>query len=174
MITRTSELAVKAMILIAREPEGAPLTPSRAAETLGCSPSYLAKILGDLAKAGLVRAHRGSRGGATLARRPEETTLLAIVQACEGVLVPDYCLAIGDALGPVCGFHRAMWDVYMATRDALAKWTLADLAARPLPTGALAGNVECRMAFLAEAIRAGRAGNAAAEDLRSDEDRSAP
>lgn len=161
MLTRTSEMAVKAMILVAREGADGPVPPRRLAEAMGGSPSYLAKICGDLAKAGIVRATRGAQGGVELARPASRILLLEIVEACEGILVPDYCLAIGDALGPVCAFHRAMWDVYMATRGALGKWTLEELAARPLPTGALAGNAECRMAFLREALSASRARKAA-------------
>ncbi|MBI3736043.1 Rrf2 family transcriptional regulator, partial [Candidatus Sumerlaeota bacterium] len=91
---------------------------------------------------------RGAHGGVELARPPERITMLAIVEACQGLMAGNYCRAIGDKAGPVCGFHQAMLDVHLATKLALARWTLKDLAARPQPTGPLKGNMECRMNFM--------------------------
>lgn len=148
MITQTSELAVKSMIYIALKGEGRPLPPKEIAAAMRCSAAYLAKVLGQLAKAGLLAAHRGAQGGVELAREPERIALLDIVQATQGVMIGNYCRAIGDAIGPVCGFHQAMLDVHLSTVRALGRWTLRDLAARPGPTGRLKGNIECRMHFL--------------------------
>jgi DNA-binding IscR family transcriptional regulator len=84
----------------------------------------------------------------SLAREASQINLLDIVEACQGLMIGSYCKSIGDQIGPVCGFHRAMWDVRTATRDALQRWNLEDLAETPHPTGELAGNKECLMNFL--------------------------
>lgn len=155
MITRTSELAIKAMIYLALQRADEPLPPRQIAAVMGCSPSYLAKIMGDLARSGLLRGLRGVHGGVLLARAPREITLLDIVEACQGIEAGNYCRAIGDDPGPVCGFHEAMREVHLTTRKTLRSWTLAKLAAAPEPTGPLAGNRECRMAFLSGACSGG-------------------
>jgi Rrf2 family protein len=148
MLTQTSELAVKALMLMALSPGEGPFTPQAIAGRVGCSPAYLAKTLGQLARQGILRSRRGAQGGVELSRPAHEITLLDIVETCQGLMVTNYCDAIGDATGPVCAFHRAMWEVREATRETLARWTLADLVAQPVPTGKLAGNGQCRVDFL--------------------------
>lgn len=148
MITQTSEIAIKALIYLARCEKYQTVPPATIAGALGCSPSYLRKVTGQLAKAALVEARRGPHGGVRLAADPRRLTLLEIVEATQGLLIGAYCRGIGDDLGPVCAYHKAMWDVRKATRDALARWTLQDLLVRPLPTGELAANAECKMRFI--------------------------
>lgn len=48
------------------------------------SPRYLEQIFQDLKKAGLLGSRRGPQGGYTLARKPEEITVLEIILAAEG------------------------------------------------------------------------------------------
>ncbi|MCB2155358.1 Rrf2 family transcriptional regulator [bacterium] len=151
MITRTSEIAIKALVFLALHGQQGPITPHEIAEKMGCSPSYLGKTMGQLVKAGILTSQRGPQGGMTLAVPPEKINLLMVVEACQGLLIGAYCKSIGDELaGPVCAYHRAMWDVRQATVEALRRWTLKHLSECPLPTGALAGNEDCRMVFLAE------------------------
>ena len=153
MITQTSEIAIKTLIYLAIISEKKPIPPHDIAAKIGCSPTYLGKTMSQLVKAGILRSQRGPQGGTSLARDPKNITLLDIVEACQGLLIGAYCQAIGDQTGPVCAYHQAMWDVRMATREALKRWTLADLAAQPVPTGELAGNKECRMEFLYEEVK---------------------
>ena len=145
MLTQTTELAIKVLILLALKEQGRPYAPRVLAGWIGCSPTYLSKILGQLSKAGLLRSIRGARGGVMLAGPAEKITLLAIVEACQGLLVGNYCRAIGDEDGPVCAFHEAMLKVHRAMVGVLKHWTLSELAACPAPTGHLAGNAQCRM-----------------------------
>jgi len=146
MLTQTTELAVRALVVLALKESGyRPLAPRQVAEWIGCSPTYLSKVMGHLAKGGVLRSVRGAHGGVTLAKDPGDITLLEIVEACQGLLVGNYCRAIGDDDGPVCGFHNAMLEIHRAMLGVLRRWTLADLARHPVPTGELAGNVHCRM-----------------------------
>lgn len=155
MITRTSEIAIKALVYLTLRGQRGPITPNEIAGEMGCSPSYLGKTMGQLVKAGILTSQRGPQGGMALATKPEEINLLMIVEACQGLMIGSYCRSIGDDLaGPVCAYHRAMWDVRQATVEALRRWTLKSLAECPLPTGELAGNTDCRMDFLAQRDRA--------------------
>lgn len=91
--------------------------------------SFLAKIFQHLARAGLVRSVRGSRGGFALLKSPAEISVLQIIEAVEGEIVfqrcrmdkPDCEHAGGCAL---CGlFERAQDRI----KDVLTQTTLRDL-----------------------------------------------
>lgn len=147
MVNATSELGMKALLVIALESEGTPISPGWLAQRFEGSRSYLAKILGMLARAGLLRSLRGARGGFLLARPPEEITLLDVVEACQGLLVGNYCRALEAPGVATCAFHRAMEEVHRATRQALSRWTLADLMRRPTPERVGLAGPPCKMAF---------------------------
>jgi Rrf2 family protein len=148
MLTQTSEIAIKSLIYLGLKSNKSPIPPYEIAEKMGCSSSYLAKVMGQLVKAGILRSYRGPQGGMTLAKEPEDINLLEIVEAVQGLLIALYCKSIGDDIGPVCSFHKAMWDVHNSMTQALRRWTLADLMKQPLPTGELADNDSCIMRFL--------------------------
>jgi Rrf2 family iron-sulfur cluster assembly transcriptional regulator len=54
------------------------------AKRSGTPKPYLAKIMSSLSQKGLVCAKRGYRGGISLARSPQDISLLEIVEAVEG------------------------------------------------------------------------------------------
>jgi Rrf2 family protein len=145
MLTQTTELAIKALIVLTHKGDGNPIPPRQLAGWIGCSATYLSKIMGQLGKGGVLRSVRGAHGGVVLARPPGDITLLEIVEACQGLVIGSYCRVIGEADGPVCAFHQAMLEIHRCMKRILSKYTLADLAKRPVPTGELAGNEQCRM-----------------------------
>jgi Rrf2 family protein len=112
------------------------------AEQLGESPSYLAKVTQQLAKAGILRAHRGVSGGVTLNLPPEEITLLAVVEACQGAILADFCEEGAD-LAKTCAFHQAAAELHDAIVQVLSKWTLAELLENPRPSKTLRKTVRC-------------------------------
>lgn len=147
MLTQTSELAIRSLLFIVLEANGRPLGPKTISQRLHCSPLYLAKVLGLLVKAGILRSVRGAKGGILLARSPDEIKLLAIVEAAQGILIGNYCEEIAGHHEPVCAFHQAMKEIHRATVDVLSRWTLADLAARPTPDHPQESPLCCNMAF---------------------------
>lgn len=56
------------------------------------SPRYLEQIFQDLKRAGLLKSRRGPQGGYSLAKKPEEITVKAIVLAAEGEVNLVDCL----------------------------------------------------------------------------------
>ncbi|MFP4500665.1 MAG: RrF2 family transcriptional regulator [Candidatus Hydrogenedentota bacterium] len=149
MLTKTSLNAIQALVYLALRDDKHPVAPGELAKQLGASTTYLSKVNTQLAKAGIVQAHRGTRGGVTLARRPEDITLRAVVEACQGQILGDYC-APHDDLEQVCAFHAAMHELQQAIINALDNWTLADLAETPLPSPELREQVNCLMARAAQ------------------------
>lgn len=147
MLTRTSELTIQALIVVALEGKDKPMGPKAVAERLDCSVTYLAKTLGLLVKAGILHSVRGPNGGMVLAQQPEHVTLLAVVEACQGLLIGNYCRDITGTGERVCAFHQAMKEVHTATVRTLSKWTLADLMTCPASPGIQAQPTNCKMAF---------------------------
>jgi Rrf2 family transcriptional regulator, iron-sulfur cluster assembly transcription factor len=59
------------------------------------SPRYLEQIFQDLKKAGLLKSRRGPQGGYFLARKPEEITVMDIINATEGEMALVECTRHG-------------------------------------------------------------------------------
>ncbi len=149
MLTKTTIVAIQALTLLALEDDGRPKTPKQLAARLGASPSYLGKILGMLAKGGILRSVRGAHGGVHLARKPSLITLLDVYAATQGALVPHHCTG-GRAAAAICTFHTAMSQLHQQLEGALTRWSLADLASVPSGKGAR----NCRMASVSSIRRA--------------------
>lgn len=150
MITATTEMGVRALILLGLRRDTAPVPPRILAESLGCSPTYLGKTLGQLVKAGILQSARGARGGVRLLRDPRQVTVLSIVEACQGVIGGDYCEEVPvDRLGDTCRFHQLMWKLQSSVAKVLTSCTLADLIACPAPANPRArnGRAPCRTAL---------------------------
>jgi DNA-binding IscR family transcriptional regulator len=104
----------------------------------------MAKVLRSLVKAGILRAEHGSKGGVLLNRRPDEITLLAVVEACQGAIVGSYCGDIDDVRA-TCAFHRAAVELREAITDVLSHWNLEHLVNAPGPSNRLPGGKQCMM-----------------------------
>jgi len=120
------------------------------AELQGVPQDYLAKIFTKLAKAKLVAATEGVRGGFRLARPSDEITLLDIVTAIDGRKLIFDCREIrgrcalfeGEppdwATDGACSVHAAMITAQKRMEEALAQQTVLDLArkvGRKAPAG---------------------------------------
>lgn len=82
--TRASDYAVRAMMHIGSLPEGAVALKDDVAQAQSIPPSFMAKILRRLVKAGILRSARGVNGGFGLARPAADISLLDIVEGIEG------------------------------------------------------------------------------------------
>jgi Rrf2 family protein len=147
MLTQTSELSLRALLVLALGEFDAPVSPRELAGRLRCSPTYLAKTLGLLTRAGILHSVRGAHGGVLLARSPESIELLDVVEACQGFLVANYCRSLDAFPGQTCAFHRAMKEIHETSVAMLRRWTLADLVADPLRRGPDGQPSGCKMDF---------------------------
>ena len=150
MLTGTTELALRALILLGLRGGNEPVSPRRLASTLGCSPTYLGKTLGHLVKSGILRSSRGARGGVIIARDPAGITLLEIVESCQGAILGDYCEGVAsDEIALSCRFHREMAQLHEHIVRDLGSCTLAELLACPAPAFRKGKRVRssCRMAL---------------------------
>lgn len=95
MISTTAEYALRALSCLTRAPAGQALLGRELAVLAAVPPSYLAKILLDLKRAGMVSATRGAGGGYQLAKAPEEVRLSDVVEVFDGPTAAPRCLLGG-------------------------------------------------------------------------------
>ena len=91
MFTKTTLSAMRTLVYLGLSRREEPISPRHIAETLGESPTYLAKVVRYLVKPGILRARRGVTGGVVLNRLPGEITLQSVVEACQGAILGDFC-----------------------------------------------------------------------------------
>lgn len=134
-LTNLADYAVVVMTTAARTP-GDRLSAARVAELTAIPVPTVAKLMGTLARAGLLVAARGVAGGFCLARAPSDISIAAIVEAVDGPIALTNCLS-GEshdcAIEGHCSVRGHWGPINAAVRAALEAVTLADLA-RPVAT----------------------------------------
>ncbi|MEJ2015344.1 MAG: SUF system Fe-S cluster assembly regulator [Limibacillus sp.] len=130
-LNRLTDYAVVVMSQLALREEETLSAQQLARETAVPLPT-VSKVLGLLAKDGLIVSQRGASGGYTLAQAPERITMAAIIQAIEGPIALTACVdgsedsCASESLCPI----RGTWDrVNQAIQGALDSVTLAEMAA---------------------------------------------
>ena len=94
MLAQKTRYALRSLLFLAEEGQGAPVQLARIAETQQIPPKYLELIMLDLKKAGLVRSTRGPRGGYVLARDPGAISFGEIVRVMEGPIALVPCASV--------------------------------------------------------------------------------
>jgi len=130
IITRATEYAIRALLFLAKQPEGEIVFKKDICSTQDITPAFLTKILQPLIKAGIVGSQRGVGGGFYLAKSPDQVTLLDVVEAEEGPLHLNLCLESNGACSRdvFCPVHGAWHEVQDKMIAVLRGYTFADLA----------------------------------------------
>jgi Rrf2 family protein len=117
------------MIHIASLPDGRPAMRRDIARVQKIPADFVAKILQSLVRAGLLHSSRGTGGGFSLARSPEKTNLLEVVEAIEGPLSIVACAGQpGDCDHSSFCPADAVWrEVQHGISDVLRRSTLETL-----------------------------------------------
>ena len=137
MLTKTSQYALRAVVLIAEA--GDRRVPAQdVAAALDVPPNYLSKILYALARAAILDSERGPRGGYALARPAAAITLDQVVAPFEAIDLRGFCLLRRRrcSAGSPCSVHNRWKDVAEPMREFFAQTTIADVAERAAPAGA--------------------------------------
>ena len=141
-ISQKGLYALEAMMTLARRYEEGAIKIREIAAESDLPEKFLELILLELKNARIVDSVRGARGGYQLRRNPSEIPLSDIIRLVDGPLAP-----MGDAeqlrgLIAKDADHRALYEVFLAVRDAAAKilenTTVADLVAGSGPKGSRA------------------------------------
>ena len=129
--TRT-RYGLRAILELAENTAAGPLQLKVIARRQDISVKYLEQLMAVLKAAGLVRSIRGSRGGYTLAKPPDQITLSDIVHCLEGPVTTAECVQDMDYCRrtPDCAARLIWADVHRAIEDVLQLTTLQDLIER--------------------------------------------
>ena len=116
-ITRQADYALRAMLYLARLGPNQRASTRDIAEFQKIPPSFLAKIISQLSIARLIHTARGARGGVTLAREPEQISVLDVVEAIDGPITLNDCTSDPSicSFGDSCPIH----DVWCETQAEL-------------------------------------------------------
>lgn len=130
-ITKQADYAIRAILYLTNQPEQHAAT-NRVATAMHIPPSFLAKIVAQLAIAGLVHTARGAGGGIALARDPAEISLLDVVEAIDGPILLSECTAHRGQceLEQECPLHSIWIETQGYLLDRLRAVTFDQLARR--------------------------------------------
>lgn len=130
-ITAKSRYALRVLQDIAMADGDSPRPIKEIARSQGISEKFISRIAVPLRRAKLLETARGAKGGLTLARLPEQITLLDIVQAMDGPLAIVHCLARPGSCSRQyrCAAVKAWGEINDALATSLRGKTLADIIA---------------------------------------------
>ena len=128
-ITRQTEYAIRGLQELARRNDDAPVQLKLIAGSCEVSEAFLAKIFQMLGQAGIVKSHRGVKGGFSLGRPAEEISLRDVVEVCEGGIVLNHCLRKVDPCknAGTCSVAGVWREAQDALTGALDRTNLADV-----------------------------------------------
>jgi Rrf2 family protein len=116
-ITRQADYAVRAVVYLAQLGPERKAATSQIAQEKQIPPSFLAKIVSQLSVAGLLQTSRGARGGVSLAKSPDQISLLDVVEAIDGPILLNEC--VSDSSTCVFGDNCPMKPVWCDAQQAL-------------------------------------------------------
>lgn len=91
-INRQTDYAVRVVLALAKQGQAARISSAAIQREMQIPKAFMARIVAQLAQAGLVNTFPGREGGLSLPRPPEQITLLEVVEAFEGRLLLSDCL----------------------------------------------------------------------------------
>lgn len=132
-LSRKADYALRAVRHISTLPKGKLGSINSIAEAESIPREFLAKILKDLTRSGILVSYQGVTGGYRLSRMPKEISFLDVIEAIEGPIHMNLCTE-----GPNCGCDqyggcqfREFWEVQeTSVKKALSKHHFGKYARR--------------------------------------------
>lgn len=130
--TRQADYGLRTVLYLARLDPGTSVSTAKIAREQRIPSSFLAKIVSQLAIAGVLRTSRGAHGGVSLARPPSNISLLDVVQAIDGPIELVHCIDNPDECGfsEACSIQETMDGAQQALTSSLASTDFGSLANR--------------------------------------------
>ena len=128
--TKAEEYGIFGVLYLADQPADRITPLSEISETQGVPEKFLAKIFQSLSKSGLVRSHRGVKGGFSLGRPADQISIREIVEDIQGPYLISKCLHTDDVCyRKECPIKLLLGKAQDALIDVFGKHTVADLLA---------------------------------------------
>jgi Rrf2 family protein len=131
-LTRRGDYGLRALIFLARRPEGSMSLLREISAANQVPEKFLAQILPILVRAGIVRSRQGAGGGFSLGRPAAAITFLEVIEALDGPVAVNRCQMEGSP----CDFSGdcAMEWVWEKAQEGLVgvlrDTTIGELVAR--------------------------------------------
>lgn len=129
-LTRAADYALRGVLYLSLQPEGSLCVISEIAEQMEIPEGFLARIFQILAKSGIIRSHRGKKGGFSLALPAEEIDMQKVIETMEGPIHLNRCLnGFGDCQrGHLCSLHDVWRRIQEQVITTLGETNFAELA----------------------------------------------
>lgn len=139
-ISAKTDYAVRALLTIAAEQDGGPVSVESLVAHQGLPRKFLESILGDLRRGGLVVSQRGPAGGYTLSRPADKIVVAEVFRVVDGPLAEVRGLRPHETEYVGAASHLpVLWVAVRASlRAVLDGTTLADLLTGDLPAHVVA------------------------------------
>jgi Rrf2 family protein len=134
-LSKTSAHAALAVAYLAHCPTGRIVQARQVADHLGVPVDSALKVLQNLARRGIIHSQLGRGGGYHLGRRPEQISLLQVIEATDGPIDAEVPLPQDQGCAPGLEMLETVCrHIADRTRADLAATSIADLARvqRPL------------------------------------------
>ena len=128
-ISTSTEYALHSLLYMAVHHDHRIILVSEIGKAQNIPISYLAKVFRTLAKAGVIRSYRGSKGGYSLGKSPEQITMRDVVEALEGNTPIFQSLGErrGCKAGEECLIRETFQSAHNKMYEELEKVTLKDI-----------------------------------------------
>ncbi|MFO1037031.1 MAG: Rrf2 family transcriptional regulator [Geminicoccaceae bacterium] len=143
MLSQKAKYALRALLMLAEQPEGEMILVQDIADRQSVPKKFLELILLELRKDGILFSQRGRGGGYCLARPADAVTFGQVIRLVDGPLAPLPCASVtgyrrcSDCDDErTCAIRKVMRKVRDAMADILDRTTLAD---------ALKGQIDSRI-----------------------------
>lgn len=130
-LTRAGEYAIRCVLYLAMHRDRAMIGRKEIADAMDIPAQFLGKVAQHLARAGIIAIRQGAHGGYELAKRPEDVTLLSVVEAIDGEIYLNDCIHRPDSCDRqgICSVHHVWEQARRQLRATLGGTSLAELAA---------------------------------------------
>ncbi|PRR78352.1 HTH-type transcriptional regulator IscR [Clostridium liquoris] len=130
-ITQEADYAIRAVLILSKEGEGAKLDAKTIAER-GCVPlRFLLKLLRKLIKAGIIKSFRGVNGGYALLKNSKDISLKEVIEAIDGPIAINRCLKNDSFCNANrnfnCSVHKHLDTIQKVLEDELEKVNFEEL-----------------------------------------------
>ena len=128
--TKAEEYGLIGMIYLARQPRGTVVSLGEISRAEKIPDKFLAKIFQNLTKTGIVKSHRGVRGGFSLVKTPRKVSMGEIIESIQGDGDPMKCILQRKACTRIdtCPIRSAVLDARKQMFTVYNRHSLKELA----------------------------------------------
>lgn len=126
--TKAEEYGIFGVLYLAEQPAGKVTPLSEISEAQSVPEKFLAKIFQSLSKSGLIRSHRGVKGGFSLGKPASEIAIREIVENIQGPYFLAKCLHNEDICNVAnCPIKLLLEKAQSAIVEVFSNHSIADL-----------------------------------------------